>query len=86
MNDPLAKLQAALDTCETWPCDYCFKFIAKSDELGPLLELFEGFAVSLRESAGGKYTSLTVQAVMQSSDEVLAVYRKAAEHPGIISL
>lgn len=86
MNDSFTRLQAALDSCETWPCDYCFKFIAKSDGLAPILELFEGFTVSLRESSGGKYTSVTVQAVMQSSDEILAVYRKMAECPGIISL
>ena len=86
MNDPLDKLRAALDACETWPCDYCFKFIAKSDGLAPILELFEGFEVCLRESSGGKYTSVTVQAVMQTPDEVLAVYRKVAEQPGVISL
>jgi hypothetical protein len=86
MNDPFTKLQATLDACESWPCHYCFKFVAKSDELAPLLELFEGFPVSLRESSGGKYTSLTVQAEMQTSAEVLAVYRKVAEFPGVISL
>ncbi len=86
MNDPFASLQATLDACETWPCTYCFKFVAKSDGLAPLLELFEGFSVSLRESSGGKYTSLTVQAEMRTSDEVLAVYRKVAEMPGVMSL
>ncbi|EPR37547.1 protein of unknown function DUF493 [Desulfovibrio sp. X2] len=86
MNDCYEKLQQTLEQCESWPCDYCFKFIVPTPHLPVLLELFQGFEVSTRESANGRYTSITANASMEEATAVVAVYRQAATIPGVISL
>ncbi|PIP91502.1 MAG: DUF493 domain-containing protein [Bdellovibrionales bacterium CG12_big_fil_rev_8_21_14_0_65_38_15] len=82
MND---KLKELLDNEYVWPAHYTFKFIVSSDRLGELVEIL-GNGVEVKESAKGNYVSVTLHAKMDSSDEVLELYKRAAVVKGVISL
>lgn len=73
----------------TWPSVYMFKFIvpAQNRNLALLHELFpEQAEFSTRQSAGGKYVSITVKELMLSVDEVIGRYQKALAIEGVIVL
>lgn len=76
-----------LDGYYDWPCAYLFKFIAPSEKLAELKELFsDDLPVRTRASEQGNYVSVTAEPVMSNSDEVIAIYRKAAEIDGAVPL
>lgn len=80
------RFQSLLDDQIDWPSAYLFKFIVPREEVGALTELFDEEAMKMRSSRKGNYISVTAQLVMQSSDDVIAVYKAAAEVDGVISL
>ncbi|HHL53484.1 MAG TPA: DUF493 domain-containing protein [Flammeovirgaceae bacterium] len=70
-----------------WPARYTYKFIVPVAQATAVSALFDSAAdISSRQSSGGKYTSLTIHALVQDADEVIAIYQAAAVIPGIISL
>lgn len=72
-----------------WPQPYLFKFIIPSDnkKLALAQALFkEDAQVTTRQSKNNKFTSLSAKVLMISPDEVIAVYKKAENIEGIISL
>jgi len=71
----------------SWPAKYTFKFILPGGDEKAIEDLFKADAKIIKKpSSGGKYTSITIYALMQDADEILALYRSAASIPGIISL
>jgi len=86
MPDKKEKFRQALDGHHQWPCPYIFKFIVPSENLPLLTELFPDANIQTRESKSGKYTSITFESSMCSSTEVMDVYEKASEVPGLMSL
>lgn len=86
MEDKLKQFKQALDDHHQWPCPYVYKFIVPTENLDQLMALFPEEEVATRESKSGKYTSVTMTSTMCSSDEVMAVYAKAATVPGVMSL
>lgn len=81
------RFKALLDSRHKWPCDYLFKFIVKKDVVDQACAVFEGEDIVLRESSGGKYVSLTLSMYLESADEVLDIYARAADEiPGVIAL
>lgn len=80
------RFKSLLDEQVDWPSPYVFKFIAPLDELDALTRLFEEDTVKVRASRKGNYISVTAKPLMQSSEEVIAVYKAAAEVEGVISL
>jgi hypothetical protein len=85
-RNSLDTLRAKLAVFEKWPGPYLFKFIAPQATIQELEQLFEQDHYTLRTSRTGKYTSLSCQKVMASSDEVIAVYREALKIEGVIAL
>lgn len=85
-DDPYKSLKETLDTCETWPCSYVFKFIAPLGKLDELLARLDGMEHTTRPSSKGNYVSVTVRARMESSDEVIRVYEKVSDIEGVLSL
>jgi putative lipoic acid-binding regulatory protein len=85
-KDRLRNFRELLDTRHQWPCQYLFKFIVKSELTQQTIELFKEAEISFKESSQGKYVSLTMTMKMNSSDEVIAIYHKAAQIPGLIAL
>jgi len=76
-----------LDGYYDWPCAYLFKFIAPAERLEEVKDLFaDASAVRTRASKKGHYVGVTAEVVMEGSDEVIALYRRAAEIDGVMPL
>ena len=86
MADNLVKLKKLLDSSHQWPGHYTFKFIGPADKEQQLSELFLGHPIKRRESRTGKYVSITVEAEMNSSAEVLVLYAAARKIEGVMAL
>ncbi len=72
-----------------FPGVYMYKFIVKSEnrDIALVESLFDAEAdIHTKESLNGKYTSITAKQVVISADEVIEVYKKAANIKGIIFL
>lgn len=82
------KFKALLDEQVTWPDYYSFKFVIKTDNKHQLIGMFSESEHQLNEklSRNGKYTSVTCRKLVQSADDVVAVYREVSTIEGIISL
>lgn len=70
----------------SWPSLYMFKFIVPNGKEDELKKLFPNHAFIEKNSAQGKYVSLTMQMMAASSDSVIEVYQKAAVVEGLIAL
>jgi uncharacterized protein len=74
---------------QEWPNVYFFKFIVPNDS--EKLALITGFfdtnaELTMHPSKTGKYTSVSAKTVMMDVDSIIALYERAAEIPGVISL
>jgi uncharacterized protein len=88
-EEELNSFRKKLVETTTFPTVYMYKFIVQCDnrKIALVESLFDAEA-DLRtvESQNGRYISITAKQVVLSADEVIAVYRKAAEIKGIIFL
>ena len=85
------KLKGQLYDTATWPSEYLYKFIVKSDGSGILdiESLFDnmGAVINTTESKNGKYTSVSINVNMKTPEDVIAKYKEVAENvKGVISL
>lgn len=85
-EESLHSLQAKLDEFHKWPCRFMFKFITPQEKAAELTALFAGKPFTTRPSKKGRYVSITAELEMQSSEEVIALYREAGKIEGIIAL
>ena len=88
-EDFYSSLKKKLEEQFDWPQPYLFKFIIPSDnkKLALVEALFGKDAqVTTRQSKTNKYISISAKELMISPEEVIAVYKKAGEIEGIISL
>jgi putative lipoic acid-binding regulatory protein len=85
----LEGLRSKLAETTTFPTVYMFKFIVEADnrKIALVENLFQEEAeIHTKESDKGKYISITSKQVMMSVDEIMDVYKKAAEIKGIMFL
>jgi uncharacterized protein len=75
-----------LDQFYAWPSLYTFKFIVPTGKESEVVRLFPKHESVLKPSKNGKYTSVTVLAMMPSTDSVISIYQAAAAIEGIIAL
>lgn len=75
-----------LDDQNDWPAKYTFKFIAARSNLDELKAVFGNHPIRIRESSQGNFVSVTARLRMDSSDEIIAIYKAAGEVEGVISL
>jgi putative lipoic acid-binding regulatory protein len=75
-----------LDEHYAWPALYVYKFIVPTGKEDLIKEIFPFHPVTEKLSKQGNYTSVTIQMMMQSSDAVIDVYRKAAAVEGVVAL
>lgn len=71
----------------SYPTSFLFKFIFPVEQLQKVKSIFkkeEHF--EYRPSTKGTYLSLTCNANVQSTDEIIDIYKKAAQIKGVISL
>ncbi len=82
----LKSFREKLDQHYAWPSLYMFKFIVPTGKEEDVKRLFPKHTSSEKHSKEGKYTSVTVQMMMPSSDAVVNVYEQASAIEGIIAL
>ncbi len=89
MDEALENAKSILWAQQKWPGVYFFKFIVPNDKvkLDQVRKLFQSEEeITYRTSKDIKFISLSCKQEMKNPDEVLAVYQKAGEIEGVISL
>lgn len=84
------KLKITLKEETTFPSKYLYKFIVPTteDKVNQIENLFnnQGAVINKNVSKTGKFTSVSIQVVMKSADDVIEKYLAAEKIEGIISL
>jgi len=80
------QLKLRLDTVHTWPSNYLFKFIVPLHKKGELLDVLPTGLIEEKLSRTGKYISISLKTRVEASDDIIAIYQKAALIEGIVSL
>jgi putative lipoic acid-binding regulatory protein len=75
-----------LEANTVFPTLYMFKFIVPVGKEKEVANLLPNNEMTLKKSTKGNYVSATIKAMMQSSDAIVSVYKKASKIEGIISL
>lgn len=71
----------------SYPTSFLFKFIFPIEQLEEVKSIFQkDEKFEYRPSKQGNYLSLTCNAAVQSTEEIISIYKKAAEIKGVISL
>ncbi len=87
MGFDVASFKEKLESQHQFPGLYIFKFIAPPTKKEEVLAILpEGADIRFRESSNGNYLSVTAEASMQSSDEIVSIYLKASEIADVIAL
>jgi len=90
-DDFYQKLKTQLEESTTWPSQYLYKFIVKTDKdkIAQIQSIFNhaGAVINTTESKKGKYTSVSINVIMENPDEVIMKYKEVANKvEGVISL
>jgi putative lipoic acid-binding regulatory protein len=85
------KLKAQLYDSTSWPSEYLYKFIIKTDshKIAILEAIFDnlGAVIHTTESKNGNYTSVSVNVLLKDPETVIEKYLEVAEKvEGVISL
>ena len=84
------RLKVELDMSNTWPAEYLFKFIVPTDvaKIQKVEDAFDcmGAVIKTTKSKTGKFTSVSVDVTMHSSDAVIVKYKEVSTIEGIVSL
>lgn len=75
-----------LEDQHQFPGDYLFKFIVPQTKKEAIQEALPVGEMAFRNSSSDKYVSVTMNARVNSSDDVIKVYEKAAKIEGVIAL
>jgi len=85
-QDWIDSFREKLDQHYSWPSLYIFKFIVPHGKEDEVKKLFPNHTVTERQSNQGKYTSVTVEMMLPSSQAVVDVYVQASAIEGIVAL
>jgi putative lipoic acid-binding regulatory protein len=84
------RMKILLDDTNTFPTKYLFKFIVPNDvnNLVNVMDCFNGTdaVFAQKESKSGKFSSVSINVTMPSSESIIDVYQKVSTINGIISL
>ena len=85
------KLKDQLKETTTWPSEYLYKFILKTDvhKIETLESLFNdvGAVIHTTKSKNGKYTSISINLIMKTPEAVVSKYIEVTNTiEGVISL
>jgi putative lipoic acid-binding regulatory protein len=86
MEKDHSKFQAILDEHHIWPTEYIFKFVVLAGQVDELANILDDERIVLKPSSKGKYIRVTLQTIMNSSNEVIKVYEKVGQMEGVIAL
>jgi len=90
-GDFYKKLKIQLEESTTWPSQYLYKFIVKTDvvKIEQIESIFnhKGAVITTTESKNGTYTSVSINVVLKDPDEVISKYIEVTTKvEGVISL
>ncbi|MGB0452870.1 MAG: DUF493 family protein [Bacteriovoracaceae bacterium] len=85
-SDHLVRMKELLDQQYTWPDKYMFKFIVPGGKEDEVKTLADVTSAQFRPSRSGKYVSMTFEKSIESSDEVIEIYKRLSKIEGIVSL
>ena len=94
MTSSLSAL-ALLERTHVFPCSYLFKIIGKADNgfVARVVatvreELLSDFdpPFRVREAVGGRHLAVTIEPVVQSARQVVAIYRRLGGIDGVVML
>jgi putative lipoic acid-binding regulatory protein len=84
------RLHEELLQTSSWPSEYLFKFIVKSDlaKINAVKDNFDniGAVIKTNPSKNGNYTSVSVNVIMTNPDQIIQKYKDVSHIEGIISL
>ena len=87
MNDKsILGFRQKLDQQHDWPALYMFKFIVPRGKEQEIKKLFPKNDILEKLSSKGNYSSLTIQMMLNSSEEVIRIYTEAGQVEGVIAL
>ena len=85
-----SRLREELRNTSTWPNEYLYKFIVPTDpkKIEEIENTFDnlGAVIQTTQSKTGKYTSLSVNVMMENPEHVIEKYIEVSNIEGIISL
>ncbi|MEI7508477.1 MAG: DUF493 family protein [Flavobacterium sp.] len=83
------RLKEELNNTSTWPSEYLYKFIVPTDakKIEAVENAFDnmGAVIKTQQSKAGKYTSVSINVLMETSDSVVEKYLEVSSIEGIIS-
>lgn len=83
------RLKEELANTSEWPTEYLYKFIVQSDseKIIAVENAFDnmGSVITTNQSKTGKYTSISINVMMESPDFVIQKYLQVSTIEGIIS-
>jgi uncharacterized protein len=82
----LYKLQLRLDEQLKYPAMFMFKFIAPIEQAQALKNIFRENPVKVKPSRNSNYISISAELEMQSSTEIIDIYKAASVIEGVILL
>ena len=84
------RLKEELDNSNTWPAEYLYKFIVPSEnhKIAAVEAAFNqmGAVIKTTQSKNGNFTSISVNVMMNSSQQIIDKYIEVSTIEGIISL
>ncbi|MDZ7613883.1 MAG: DUF493 family protein [Flavobacteriaceae bacterium] len=84
------KLKISLTETTSFPTKYLYKFIISSsvEKVAEIEAIFDnmGAVIERRSSSHAKYTSLSIQVIMNSPEEIIQKYMEVSKVEGVISL
>lgn len=84
------RLKVELDNSNSWPSLYLFKFIVPTniDNIEKVEKAFDcmGAVIKTTKSKTGKFTSISIDVQMKSSQEIVDKYLEVSTIEGIVSL
>ncbi len=84
------RLRIKLDESNNWPATYLYKFIVPSqkDNVIKVEKAFDsmGAIIKTTQSKTGKFTSISIDVIMDNSQKVIDKYIEVSEIEGIVSL
>lgn len=86
MSWDIESFRQKVEDQHTFPGYYTFKFIVPREKRDNVLAFLPEGEISFRESANGKYVSVTAKIKLQTSQQVLDVYIVANNIDGLIAL
>lgn len=85
-DDRWDALRAKLNCAHRWPSPYTLKCIIRPAHLDEVRAILHGHSLTLRDSSGGKYQSVTATFTAADAEQIILLYRRLAVIDHIILL